>query len=73
MHGKHVTPLDHAVANREAIAQIKSLYIRGRITRKVAEALAEPVIARINKQQLEVAKRHGKRSYPKTTFIGLMR
>jgi len=73
MQGSHVTPLDNAVANREAIAQIKSLYMRGRISREVAEALAEPVINRINKRQQEVAKKHGKRSYPKTTFIGLMR
>ncbi|HSW37418.1 MAG TPA: hypothetical protein VLG37_03565 [Candidatus Saccharimonadales bacterium] len=73
MQSKRTTPLDNAVANREAIAQIKSLYIRGRITRKVAEALAEPIINRINKQQQEIAKKHGKRNYPKTTFIGLMR
>ena len=72
MHGKHVTPLDNAVANREAIAQIKSLYIRGRITREVAEALAEPVINRINKRQAEVAAKWGKKHYP-MTFIGLMR
>ena len=65
--------LDNAVANREAIAHIKSLYLRGKISREVAEALAEPVINRINKRQLEIAKKYGKRSYPETTFIGLMR
>jgi hypothetical protein len=70
---KHVSALNNAVANREAIAQIKSLYIRGRISREIAEALAEPVICRINKQQQAIAQKHGKRGYPKTTFIGLMR
>jgi hypothetical protein len=65
--------LANAVSNREAIAQIKSLYLRGRISRDVAEALAEPVINRINKQQQVIAKKYGKRNYPKTTFIGLMR
>ncbi len=73
MQGRHVTPLDNAVANREAIAHIKSLYIRGKISREVAEALAEPVINRINKRQQEIAKKYGRRSYPRTTFIGLMR
>ena len=65
--------LANAVSNREAVAHIKSLYLRGRITREVAIALAEPVIIRINKQQEEIAKQYGKRNYPKTTFIGLMR
>ena len=73
MQVKHFTLLDNAVANREAIAHIKSLYLRGKISRDVAEALAEPVINRINKKQQEIAKKHGKRSYPKTTFVGLMR
>ena len=63
----------NAVSNREAIAHIKSLYLRGKISREVAEALAEPVISRINKRQQEIAKKYRKRSYPKTTFIGLMR
>lgn len=62
-----------AVSNREQIAHVKSLYLRGRITREVAEALAQPVINRINKKQQEIARKHGKRSYPKTTFISLMR
>jgi hypothetical protein len=73
MYAKRFTSLDNAVANREAIAHIKSLYLRGKIDRQVAEALAEPVINRINKRQQEIAKKHGKRSYPKTTFIGLFR
>ena len=65
--------LNNAVSNRESIAQIKRLYISGKITREVAEALASPVITRINKRQQEIAKKYGKRNYPKTTFIGLMR
>ena len=73
MYVRRFTSLDNAVANREAIAHIKSLYLRGKITREVAEALAEPVINRINKRQQEICRKYGKKSYPKTTFIGLMR
>ncbi len=73
MYRKGHTPLENAAANREAINRIKSLYLRGKISREVAEALASPVIARINKRQQEIAKKYGKRRYPKTTFIGLMR
>jgi hypothetical protein len=73
MYTKRFTSLDNAIANREAVDHIKSLYIRGKITREVAEALAEPVINRINKRQQEIAKKYGKKNYPKTTFIGLMR
>lgn len=72
MHDRY-SRLDNAVSNRESIAQIKRLYLSGKITREVAEALASPVIARINKQQQQIAKKYGKRNYPKTTFIGLMR
>ena len=70
MQGKD---LSEAVRNREEIAHIKSLYLKGEINREVAKALVAPVIARINKRQQEIAKRHGKRNYPKTDFIGLMR
>jgi hypothetical protein len=73
MYARHFTTLDNAVANREAVAHIKSLYLRGKITREVAEALAEPVINRINRQQQTIAKKYGKKNYPRTTFIGLMR
>ena len=73
MYARRFTSLDNAVANREAIAHIKSLYLRGKIDRQVAEALAEPVINRINKRQQEIANKYGKKSYPKTTFIGVMR
>jgi len=73
MYARRFTSLDNAVANREAVDHIKSLYIRGKITREVAEALAEPVINRINKRQAEIAAKYGKKRYPKTTFIGLMR
>jgi hypothetical protein len=70
MQGKN---LNEAVCNRETIARIKSLYIRGKINRETAEMLATPIINRINKKQQKIARNHGKRSYPKTTFIGLMR
>lgn len=73
MYHKGHTPLENAAANREAIERIKSLYLRGKISREIAEALARPVIERINKRQQEIALKHGKRNYPKTTFIGLMR
>jgi len=73
MYRKGHTPLENAAANREAIDRIKSLYLRGKITREVAEALATPIIERINKRQQEIARKYGKRRYPKTTFIGLMR
>ena len=65
--------LNNAVSNRESIAQIKRLYLSGKISREVAEALASPTIARINKQQAAIAAKWGKKRYPKTTFIGLMR
>lgn len=67
------TDLTEAANNREAIAHIKSLYLRGKISREVAEALASPIIERINRKQKEIALKYGKRNYPKTTFIGLMR
>lgn len=70
MQGKD---LSEAVCNRECIERIKSLYIRNKISREVAEALASPIIDRINKRQQEVAKKYGKRNYPRTTFISLMR
>lgn len=69
MQGKDLT---EAANNREAIAHIKSLYLRGKISREVAEALASPIIARINKRTAEMCKKHKKRPY-KITFIGLMR
>jgi hypothetical protein len=73
MHSRRFTSLENAVSNREAIAHIKNLYLSGKVSREVAEALATPVIARINKKQLEIAKKYGKKSYQKTTFIGIMR
>ena len=70
MQGKDIS---EAANNREAIAHIKNLYLSGKISREVAEALASPVIERINRKQKAIALKHGKRNYPKTTFIGLMR
>lgn len=72
MYRKRQVPLESAVSNREAIERIKRLYIRGKISREVAEALAKPVIERINKRQQEICAKHNKKHYP-TTFIGLMR
>jgi hypothetical protein len=69
MQGKN---LNEAVCNRETIARIKSLYIRGKINRETAEMLARPVIDRINKRQAEIEARYGKKHYP-TTFASLMR
>lgn len=70
MQGKD---LSEAANNRETIARIKSLYLQNKIDRQTAEMLATPIINRINKRQAEVALRYGKKNYPKTTFIGLMR
>jgi len=69
MYVRRFTSLDNAIANREAIAHIKSLYLRGKITKEVAEALAEPVINRINNRQQEIANKYGKRSYPNETYL----
>lgn len=65
--------LSEAVSNRQSIEHVKSLYLRGRISREVAEALCEPILNRINKRQQEIALKYNKRNYPKTTFISLMR
>jgi hypothetical protein len=72
MQHKRPTNLDNAVANREVIEHIKNLYLRGKISREVAEALATPVLERVNKRQSEIARKWGKKHCP-TTFIGLMR
>lgn len=65
--------LDAAAKNREDIAAIKHRYLTGQITREEAQRQAAPVIERINAKMQEIAKKHGKRSYPKMTFIGLFR
>jgi hypothetical protein len=70
MQGKD---LSEAANNRETVARIKSLYLRGKINRQTAEMLATPVINRINKRQQEIALKYNRRNYPKTTFISLMR
>lgn len=66
------TVSDEAIANREIINQIKNLYLQGKISREVAEALSAPTIQKINKRQAEIAKKWNKKHRP-VTFTGLMR
>jgi hypothetical protein len=68
-----MTDLNTAVANRQAIADIKRKYSTGEITRDEAKALAEPVLSRINAQQAIIARKHGKKNYPRLDFISVMR
>ncbi len=65
--------LTTATTNRADIDDIKRRYLTGQITRQQAQLEANPVIERINAKQQEIARRYGKRNYPKTTFIGIMR
>jgi hypothetical protein len=67
------TALDTAAKNRAAIDDIKQRYLTGQISRAQAQIEATPVIQRINARQQEIARQYGKRGYPLTTFIGLMR
>jgi hypothetical protein len=72
MNTKRFTSLDNAVANREAIQDIKRRYLRAEITREQAKLEAAPIIERINKRGAEISKKWGRRYAPQT-FIGLMR
>ena len=72
MYARRFTSLDNAVANREAIADIKGRYLRGEITREQAKLEAAPILACINKRGKEISKKWGK-SYTPQNFIGLMR
>ena len=65
--------LDAAAKNREDIADIRRRYLSGQITREQAKLEAAPVLERINTKMQEIAKKHGKRNYPKLDFIGIMR
>lgn len=65
--------LTSATDNRAAIADIKIRYASGEISRDKAKRLAQPVIDVINLKQAEIAKKYGKKNYPKMDFIGLMR
>lgn len=62
-----------AIENREAIRRIKLLYDQGKISREDAKAISTPIIQRINERQKEIAKKWGKKNYPKENFISLMR
>ena len=68
---------DYRVAanNRQQIARIKGLYLSGQISRELAKILAEPIIERINRKQLEVWVRFNKdpKKFRGESFIGLMR
>lgn len=65
--------LDQATKNRQEIADIKHKYLSGEITRDEAKRLAQPILDRINARAIEVAKKHGKRNYPKFNFAEAMR
>jgi polyhydroxyalkanoate synthesis regulator phasin len=65
--------LTTAVSNRQAIAIIKRRYSTGEITRDEAKVLAEPILNRINSKQAEIAKKYGKKNYPKLDFINALR
>ena len=72
MQTRRFTSLDNAVANREAIADIKRRYLRAEITREQAKLEAAPIIDRINKRGAEISKKW-KKNFSPQTFIGLMR
>lgn len=65
--------LTTAIDNRTAIADIKRRYATGEIDRDIARALAEPILRRVNGRQQEIAKKHGRKNYPKLDFINAMR
>lgn len=62
-----------AVKNRMDIAEVKKRYDNGEINREQAQREAQPIINRINAGRAEIAKKYGKKSYPKESFINLMR
>ncbi len=64
---------ESAVLNRTEIANIKRLYDTGKISRELAKELAEPILKTINTKSAEIAKNHGKKSYPKLGFSEVMR
>ena len=68
-----MSDLNTATENRMAIAKIKRVYDKGEISRDEAKRLTQPVLDRINARSLEIAKKHGKNSYPKLNFISVMR
>jgi polyhydroxyalkanoate synthesis regulator phasin len=65
--------LTTAVKNRKAIADIKRRYDKGQISREQAKTLAQPVIDKINARNEEIARKYGKKYYPKLDFINAMR
>jgi len=67
------TNLDQAVKNRAELGDIKKRYDTGEIDREEAKLLAKPVLDRVNIRSAEIAKKHGKKNYPKLGFISAMR
>jgi hypothetical protein len=68
-----MSDLTTAAENRKTLANIKHRYDRGEISREQAKSLAKPVLDKINERSLEVARRYGKKYYPKLDFINAMR
>jgi polyhydroxyalkanoate synthesis regulator phasin len=62
-----------ASQNRTALAEIKRKYDTGEISRDEAKQLSQPILARINNRSAEIAKKYGKKNYPKLDFINAMR
>jgi len=65
--------LSIAVANRQALANIKRRYDTGEISQAEAKRLAQPIIERVNRRAAEVAKRYGKSRYIVLDFVSSMR
>jgi len=65
--------LEIASQNRAAIAEIKLKYDKGQIDRDEAKMLAKPILDRINLRSAEIARKYGKKNYPKLDFVNAMR
>lgn len=64
---------DEAIRNRQELADIKYLYMAGRISRSEAKRRASPIIKRVNDKAKEIAHKNNKSHYPVITFISAMR
>ena len=70
---KNMADLSIALANRQALADIKRRYDTGHITQQEAKELAQPIINRVNKRAAEVARKYGKSKYIVLDFVSSMR
>lgn len=61
-----------AVQNRERLAEIRALLLKGAIDFDEARAKAKPIIDAMNERGKEIAKSHGMK-YKPITFTGIMR